>query len=496
MMSKIRNDAAVGASAGVSMRARRGGFILITSLLILVVLTGLGAGALFLTTMNLRIAENTRSSAIAQYNAYEGVDMALLALAREYRNREDGTWPSLSELRGRMPPDSAGRYNIVSLEFDAAAAGEDNPRAGVVTVEGTGPRNSSHMSSARFQGQVTPFDVVGEIDPIFGTGWVTDGSIQIKGGSTFYIPLWAGDDLWTSNTSVIDQGGNFAWAGGTGRNACKIQTGTGLVVCDSPRPRPTIPRFEFDAGLLELASERSATPVEEFDPNGAYCDVTLSGTTNVDASLYTNQTICLEDGANVTITGTATGLYVLGSRSASVNIQANSSPSDSIADCDAALEDGDSRNPNCVGLKVAVGTVSFTGASLTGVNTIYAANSLTDPELGSALAGSDADIVTNVIATERDIEFRGGDGTDLAAVLWANGSVCKIGFGGMNFSGTILARGESNDMGAPCIRGIYWNGAGGAEFSAVSNPNLPEDEDGDPDQVFLSAGIRVLVKRP
>ena len=72
--------------------SRQAGIVLVTSLFVLVALVGLSVGAFFLTNMNLRIAENTRAATIAQYNAHEGLDVALLILGREFFLRGDGTW--------------------------------------------------------------------------------------------------------------------------------------------------------------------------------------------------------------------------------------------------------------------------------------------------------------------------------------------------------------------------------------------------------------------
>ena len=101
-------------------RTRESGFVLITSLLVLVLLAGFGAGAFFLTNMNLRIAENTRTSAIAHYNAHEGLDVALLILAKEYYERGDGTWPTFEELVARTPP--GAEYEFIGFELDPVNA--------------------------------------------------------------------------------------------------------------------------------------------------------------------------------------------------------------------------------------------------------------------------------------------------------------------------------------------------------------------------------------
>jgi hypothetical protein len=466
----------------------RGGFVLVTSLLILVVMVVLGAGAFFLTMMNLRIAENTRSSAIAQFNAYEGVDLALIALAREYRVRSGESWPSLGELHALLPADAP--YAPIALDLDPAATGEV-PQSGSVTVQGVGPLGAVYESSARFTGLRTPIELPPGTEPLFGVGFVTPEQITINGNARFEMSLWAGKGISGSATRVLDGAERSAKAGfrngvdGTPAE-CRLNTNS-EVECVSGQTPPDPDPFDFDIGLAELLEERYGE-----DATLSSCAETFSGTTIVNATTYVGSTICLDENAVVTLTGTARGLYVLGPRSATVDLQASSVPT--------SAEDP-------LALKVAAGTIRFdnygtSAAELGGVNTFYAVDDLNLKNVKSAVTG-DSEIL---FATEGSLVMgaslggsKKADARTLDAVIWANGSVCKLGSGGLSFNGAIVARGESGHAdgcpgGAP--DGIYWNGGGGGQFTTNLNPDIPEDDGGGGEDEFDVSGIRVLAKRP
>jgi len=463
--------------------------VLVTSLLILVVMVVLGAGAFFLTMMNLRIAENTRSSAIAQFNAYEGVDLALIALAREYRVRSGESWPSLGELSALLPADAP--YAPIALDLDAAAVGEV-PQSGSVTVQGIGPRGAVYESSARFTGLRTPIEVPPGTDPLFGVGFVTPEQITINGNAQFEMSLWAGKGISGSATRVLDGTERSAKAGfrngvdGTPAE-CRLNANS-EVECVSGQEPPNPDPFDFDVGLAELLAQRfgEGATLES-------CTETLSGTQIVSASAYSpGDTICLEENAVLTLTGTAQGLYVLGPASATVDLQASSIP--------ISTEDP-------LALKVAAGTIRFdnygsSAAALGGVNTFYAVNDFNLKNVKSAVTG-DSEIL---FGTEGSLVMGaslGGkkkdDARTLDAAIWVNGSVCKLGSGGLSFNGSIVARGESGHAaGCPggAADGIYWNGGGGGQFTTNLNPDIPEDDGDGGDDEFDVSGIRVLAKRP
>ncbi len=443
-----------------------------TSLLVLVVLTGLGVGAYFLTNMNLRIAENTRSAAIAHYNAHEGLDVALLILAREYHERADGSWPSFAELTARTPADA--EYEFTALDLDPANA-EGFQEEGTVTVVGYGPRNARYETGARFRGEVTTVPVDYEGDPLFGTGWVTDSHIAINGNTSFSIPLWAGGNLVANSTRVLASVGNFAHSGFVGGShaTCRIHNQSGIQ-CNSGQTPPEVPTFVFEAQLAELRDEA---------PAGCAYTLADGASATVSATLYQNNTICIGENSSLTLTGAASNTYVLGPRTSSVDLRGSSTPYG---------------GPDGVGLKVAAGTITYTNTpSFAGSNTFFSASNQLIPSASAAtITGG---IVATLFGSEGGIKIAVNGGNDggrvLNAILWANGSVCKQGNGGLSFNGTVLAKGLNNTLGNPCELGIYWNGGGGGAIAGVSNTNIP-NAGGSTNSPYAAAGIRVLARRP
>src|SRR5690554_2391877 len=88
---------------------RQEGFALIASLLVLLVLAIMGLGSIFLTQINLRIAENSRTGAIARFNAEAGLDSAFVVLAGAFR--ESTSVPSdIDEFRTLFPDFEGGSF--------------------------------------------------------------------------------------------------------------------------------------------------------------------------------------------------------------------------------------------------------------------------------------------------------------------------------------------------------------------------------------------------
>ena len=453
------------------MRGDRRGFVLVTTLLILVVLAALSAATHLMATTNLDVARNARAAAEAQYAASEGLDLALLAIARTYQVRGDGTFPDdvLATVRERLPDD--GPYAVVELEV----SGSD----GFVAVVGQGPGSARHRTSARFEGRRSPGDDGGETNPIFSTGWVTQGNITIRGRTDFQVPLWAAGEVTANATRILADAGLFARSGRDavgGPLDCRLFSGGRpgtYVPCTEGADAPDDERFDFDAARDEIAST---------------CTTTIQGTGTVNASAYApGEVVCLGPSADVTVFGQARGLTVVGPDSATVELDARSANAD-VGD-------------EAFGLRLAAGTIRPGGdLALTGVNTLYAANDVRFESSGYGVTGegegADATIGT-VIATEGSVLFQGGTSGTYAGVVWTNGHVCKIGGGGLNFRGSIVAGGEGDVPASACDEGIYWNGGGGGTFGAVTNPDLPTTGgSGGSGGSFTAAGIAVTARRP
>lgn len=441
---------------------KEAGFALITSLLVMVVLSVLGAGAYFLTNMNLRIAENGRTGAIATYNAHEGLDLALLAIGQEYTARADFSWPTLAELKARLPGSSD--FEITALDLDTPVDGIS--AGGMVTVVGFGPRNARYETGARFEGQLSEFSRPGPGEPAFGIGWVTDSDMEISGKTTFSIPLWAGGTIDGSGNAVnVLPVAKFVWAAGE----CKLKLGKSPLDCESGTESPNIPKFVFADELADLRLERPT------------CDLNVTTSSNLNATSYRNKTVCLADGVNLTVNGTAEGLYILGSEKTTVTFNGTA---EGTADS--------------IGVKIAVGRfTTSSGFTLNGMNTIFTVESIdfvsNSTYTNGTMSGSEH-YVNTLLGTEGNVYVHKAEGK-LDAIIWANGHFCKHGNGGLDFVGSILTKGLGPTSGKPCTPGIYWNGGGGGTFTAVGNEDIPtKDEDEAVD--FSAAGILVVAKRP
>jgi hypothetical protein len=153
------------------MKANRG-IALIASLLIMASIMALGLGSMFLTQMNLQIAENTRSNAIAKSNADAGIEVALIQIAILYENNAK-TFPatvpasSLSILAGQSYRPEGG--DAWYTWYDAEQAR--------ITIEGFTANNGSYIAEALLT-------AVAQLNPAFRVGLVSEASVRITGGGS------------------------------------------------------------------------------------------------------------------------------------------------------------------------------------------------------------------------------------------------------------------------------------------------------------------------
>src|SRR5512138_3195553 len=138
------------------------GFALVGSLVILLVLTVLGMSGIFLTQMNLRIAENGRSGAVARFNAEAGLDAAFVVLSGAFK--DDLAIPgTLAEFRTEYPTFERAEYAFAASNgYTVFADGSVRIR-----IVGMGPKGSRYEAEALVMPQLVP--VPGSIDyGIFG----------------------------------------------------------------------------------------------------------------------------------------------------------------------------------------------------------------------------------------------------------------------------------------------------------------------------------------
>jgi hypothetical protein len=430
---------------GATMRHRRG-FAIVTSLLIMLVIAGIGAGAVFLTLTNLRIAENARAAMVAQYNAEAGLDLALIAIAQAYRR--DGNLPTLSQLRGLTP--ELGAFEITEL---TVAADE-----GIVRVRGYGLNGSAHATGARFRSVDAQIEIESTTDPLVAIGFVTNGNIYLPGNGTFDLSMWAGG-------TVTATGGQSALGvGRIGRAAGSI-CNVGRTNCLIDQDPPEVTTFSFAAAREALEAEAPA------------CTRTLSSPPLTHTlSFATNEVICLEPAATLYLGGTVTNTYVIGGPSTTTHFTGDAVP---------ATAGG-------VGVKIASGTVELRGGALRGENSVFAINSIV---LDMNVVSHDR-VVRTVIASESDVRLNGSGNRDAYATFRANGNFCFNGT--LNrFVGTVVTSNRTDVPNPICgqTQGIVVSGSitEASLPDEIDNPNVPRTTIvRDPD----ASGIKVLARRP
>ncbi|MDZ7800521.1 MAG: hypothetical protein U5K81_06985 [Trueperaceae bacterium] len=158
----------------------RDGIALVSSLLILVIVAGLGASSMWLATMNARTTENVRSQAIAKNASQTAMDLSRLALQSHYRDSgafpEEGnfTVPSL-KLAG-----SEGAQAVYELVSYTLMTEDDRVE---LEIQGSGPNGARHTTSARLIAEVD----VAEGAPSGGDemipGLFSETAVHLAGGS-------------------------------------------------------------------------------------------------------------------------------------------------------------------------------------------------------------------------------------------------------------------------------------------------------------------------
>lgn len=428
----------------------REGFVLITSLLLLVVVSALGAGAVFLTITNLRIAENARTGAVARYNAERGLDVALLTLAREYSERS-GSWPTQAQLAARVPTEMVLNGVPLELDFDIVdlRISLADPLSGVVEVEGRGGGTGVYRTSARFRGTIDTDPDENVVFEDFPADFVTPGQLIAHGNAKFGVNVHVGDGITaTGQARLIDS----SWIR-SATSTCAIGSGRNQILCEADAEMPSIPVVSFGSLRDDLRTTRPTCT-----------EIITTDTFGLDVSTMAGATICVVDGVTLEIVGNATELFVIGEEDSTVVVRANATPP---AD-DAAG----------VGLKVAAGTVSPAGPGVLGIgeNTIVSKNSINLER--DVFVGQDG-IVRTYVATEGDIRFAGAGNQVLYGFFHANGDVCTQGTLSV-FYGSILAgtdRSEGVDGLCGNFTGIDFRGNGALDAfrrpAGTENRELP-----------------------
>lgn len=521
------------------MKLKRNGFALITSLLVLGVLAMLAFGATILANMNLRVAENARTNLVASTHAQEGLDISFIATARAYRSwleREIASGGSPGTLTGTMLFDDAlalmphtEDYSLLGFETFTTVPGDPSRATIVVAVRGSGPRNAQHVSRARIE---TTYNAIGGGNPgEFAEGFVTDGMIDFNGTGSYDINFYAKSKIEVNGNSTLGAGYIAESLG-----ECKIGKTTCVTLPQDAAKN--LPLFNWHRYSLALLNDPTALLVDAENPDAVNLSATsrlvipiasadpipqLQATVDLSAispsdgtpgssgvacsrvvprsqsSLTLNSsdvggTICLEPGASVVVSGTATDLFIVGDESTSVNLSGASQPPGS--------------DPTLMGVAVIAGTVNLTDGgqnkhnpmNLSGRNFVYSYNSIDFDKgiLASNPSGVEGAYARTIIASQGDIDMNGAGNSDIVnSVFWAAGSWCINGRIG-TFRGTVLSNVDASSTGDGCVgdtHGIRGNGS-------ITDAGLPDGIDvnvpggGTPELDLQTVGIRVLAKTP
>lgn len=189
---------------------RQSGIALVTSLFILVAVTMVGLGSIFLTQTNLRVAENIRTNAIARNNANSGLEASYLLL--ESYHTTHGTFPTSSS--AFTLPSGSG-YALNAYRFD-------NADQVMVQIKGTTTRGAEHV----VEGLFSLYQAPEEIPPAYYTGLVSEGEVRVGSNASIYV------DAGVHGNSGFELAGD--WYECTARDSSGNCTSTALIVNDPP----------------------------------------------------------------------------------------------------------------------------------------------------------------------------------------------------------------------------------------------------------------------
>jgi hypothetical protein len=170
---------------------KQDGVALIATLLIMAAITALGVGSLFLSNMNLRIAENSRTQAAARYNAEAGIEAALIRLEREVETNKK--FPDTLVLPSS--PDTSITYQLMTPASDGYKVNASKTAA-EVRIVGTGPNGARYQTEA----YLSSTSVAGGLSAErYGRGLVSEGVLNINGKATYTDALLHGNKGFTVN---------------------------------------------------------------------------------------------------------------------------------------------------------------------------------------------------------------------------------------------------------------------------------------------------------
>lgn len=422
---------------------RGNGFALISSLVVLVVLSAMGLGAMFLSQMNLRIAENSRTGTIARYNAEAGLDTSFVLLASFFKDELELP-ADRSAFLAAFPDFETAEYQLTADGYTRFADGTARVR-----VLGRGPNNARYVAEAMVQPQLSPVETPGGYT-LFGEGFVAKDNITLNGQGSYDMNFWSGGDIELKPGTLV--GGRTASAAGSSCTMGKQSEGT----CSTRQEPPDVEMPDFQA-----LRDAIIASVMEDDPGFTEASCSL----RIGFYSGSNEVICVPAGGSLTITGSVANLVVIGNETSSVTINATTgSPSDD----------------SVKGITVISGSLGFGGsAAFYGENTLVAKQSL---EFGKNVISRDGTARTFIV-TEGDFTLTGTGATSMYASFWVGGRF-EIRGTPDEFRGTVVAN-----------EAIIRNGGG--SFHTIASPKSLDNEfiPTTPDPAYIAAGLRIVSRR-
>ncbi len=299
---------------------KQDGIALIATLLIMVAIMALGVGTMFLSTMNLKIAENSRTQAVAHYNAEAGMEAAIVRLKKDYEAATPKQFPAAGAFVLPTSPDaSTVTYQSVSYTPYTTAGSRTQAR---VVIVGTGPNNARYQTEALFASTSNVnTDPNTPPDPnSFPRGLVSEGRVTAKGDHELINARIHGNRGFDLNGN----GKGYTQCTGANLDVCTELSGTSIPIsagrkeigdtynyycdakgdlCDSEtRVKSAYLKDKVNIGAPPYVARRnlifkttSLLPATESSPQSCTRTVTALPTT------YTaGETICVSGNVNIT----------------------------------------------------------------------------------------------------------------------------------------------------------------------------------------------------
>lgn len=311
---------------------KQDGVALIATLLIMAAIMALGVGTLFLSTMNLKIAENSRTHAVARYNAEAGMEIAFVKLKREYETATPTKqFPNTGSFTLPGSPDTAVTYQPISTQagesqYAAYTTGGQRNQARIVVI-GTGPNNARYQTEALVVVSATKtefhgIETEGVVDVSSGTSIYTDAGVHGNAGvnlgnNNFYTCL--NRDASGSCTSTQELHGSDIPVSTSNNSTCLVK-GENYTACERDHEPITVnPDYLAKRDrAIQASNVQNAVPPRtgtSSSANGIYCDKIINATNPVtldSLDLTPGKVICAEGNGNITVpTASLSGVTII-----------------------------------------------------------------------------------------------------------------------------------------------------------------------------------------